>query len=83
MPAFNFSSFTASNILNELLNTIPVSVTSYNFLIVGNTLIIPLGDKPKNTYSAKIGYKDKDSSEMSASSTTTAATATATTSFGH
>ena len=70
MPAFNFASFTASNILNELLNTIPISVTSYNFLIVGNSLIIPLGDKPKNTYSSKIAYKDKASSEISASSTT-------------
>lgn len=72
MPTFNFASFTASNILNELLNTIPVSVTSYNFLIVGNTLIIPLGNAPKNTYSSKIAYKDKESSEMSASSTTEA-----------
>ncbi len=71
MPAFNFASFTASNILNELLNTIPVSVTSYNFLIIGNALIIPLGDKPKNTYSSKIAYKDKESSEMSASTTET------------
>lgn len=64
MPQFNFNTLTLTNFLDSLLTQIPVS-SSFNFLIIGNTLIIPLGSNPKTVLSTKIAKKDLATSELS------------------
>ena len=58
MSTFNFDVFSVNNVLTSLLNSIPVSVTSFNFLIIGNTILLPLGDYPRNSLTAVVGKKD-------------------------
>ena len=69
MPKFNFNTFSTQNILNQLLDTIPATVNNYNFLIIGDTIILPLGVAPKNTYSAKTLKKDLATTEQDTSLT--------------
>ena len=66
MPTFQFDKFTTNNIIKSLLNNIPVTVGSYNFVIIGNTLIFPLGDTLSESYSVMTDKKDITSGVPSA-----------------
>lgn len=63
----NFQSLTINAVLTNLLNDIPATVSSYNFLIVGDSLIIPLGDSPKESYSVQVAKKDQGTNNDSLS----------------
>lgn len=69
MPDFQFDKFTLNNIIKSLLNNIPATLGSFNAVIIGDTLIFPLGDTIIESYSAKTDKKDTTTNLPSATFT--------------